>query len=112
VEKHDVLKFLRANFCLLSLLTRQAGKTLFREFTELQLQELAGPYLREKFQVRAEPPIGSEPMTYALRVKRRSSTGVHGSHPAQLVRGVRAGLVHEYPAPSRVVVSIRVSTSA
>jgi hypothetical protein len=56
------------------------------------------------------PPIGIEPTTYALRVKRGLSTGVHRLHLAQLRQGVGVRLVHVDPASSRVVVSIRVST--
>ena len=59
-----------------------------------------------------EPPWGIEPQTYALRVRRGSSTGVHPDPAAQL-SGIRmdAGF-HSGPQVSSPVVSIRVSKRA
>jgi hypothetical protein len=57
-----------------------------------------------------ETPIGIEPMTYALRVKRGSSTGVHTRPRPQLSADLHGRLVHAGPRVSRAVVSIRVST--
>jgi hypothetical protein len=59
-------------------------------------------YLLGKGPFTWEPPIGIEPMTYALRGGLGSSTGVHGSHPILFRRAGAGGLV---PTPRTLGVS-------
>jgi hypothetical protein len=47
---------------------------------------------------------------WALLMEWHGRPGCHGSDPGQLGRGIGAGLVHDHPASSRVVVGIGVST--